>query len=70
MPPSNPIVRAAVPFPPVTIARPRRFVLTSAADFPAITSRWKLPASMVVKSLTVRFPIRGMMCRLIRPVSV
>ena len=62
-PAKRPIVRAAVPFPPVTMARPLNFVLTSAADFPAMTSRWNFPASMAVKSLTVRFPIRGMMCR-------
>jgi len=57
------MVRAAVPLPPVTIARPRVFIFTSAADLPLITSRWNLPASVAVKSLTVRLPISGLMCR-------
>ena len=61
MPPNSPIVRAAVPLPPVTMARPRFLVLTSAAVLPPITLCWKRRTSAGVRSLTVRLPRSGMM---------
>lgn len=57
------------PLTPVTIARPRRLVFTSAADFPLMTSRRNRVPSEEVKSLTVRLPISGIICRWIRPLS-
>jgi hypothetical protein len=41
----------------------------AAADFPLMTSRKNRPPSEEVKSLTVRLPISGMICRWIRPLS-
>ena len=70
MPPSRPVVREAVPWPPRTIARPYRLVFSSAFVFPADTSFKNLFTSVVFTSFTRREPRRGMMCRSTLPLSV
>jgi hypothetical protein len=64
-------VRVAVPAPPLTIALPRSFlVFTETRVFPAMMSLRTLLMPVLVRSLTLRVPISGMMWRSIRPVSV
>ena len=69
MPPSRPTVREAVPRPPLTMARPRKPVLTSTAVFPDATLCINQLMSDAVRSRTSRDPNSGRMWRVIRPRS-
>ena len=62
-------MREAVPRPPLTMARPRKPVLTSTAVFPDATLCINQLMSDAVRSRTSRDPNSGRMWRVIRPRS-